>query len=172
MNYSLDDFFTSIIYVGFLGSVTEEIVFHALVYPLLRQKLPVCWAALVTGVIFSLTHLPNNDQTWTVTNFTLFFISATSIAILFAYITESSGSIWNAAWGHVMWNILLVQINISSSWGDNFLINYIVKADQPLITGGQGGITASMVTPIVCLLASALIAWRMKTRASLVDKRI
>lgn len=156
-----DTFFGLIMYVGFLGSVTEEFVFHGLVYPLFRQKISVWWSALVTGIIFALVHLPNNDG-WTVYSFSLFFFGALSIAILFAYITESSDSIWNAAWGHVVWNILMSIINISPKWYDTTLINVIIPKDVPLISGGDGGITISIVTPVICLLASTVIAWRLK----------
>ncbi|MBS4461789.1 CPBP family intramembrane metalloprotease [Aerococcaceae bacterium zg-B36] len=158
----VETFVGGIIYTGFLGSVTEEVIFHALIYPLFRQKLSVWWAALVTAIIFALVHLPNDNANWTITTFSQFFFSAVAIAILFAYITESSDSIWNAAWGHVIWNIMVYFINISPKWQDNFFINVIISKDVPLISGGEGGLTGSIITPLVCLLGSAAIAWRFK----------
>lgn len=152
--------FGLIIYTGFMGSVIEEVVYHGLVYPLLRQRLQVAPSAIITGIIFALSHMVNLE--YGLVDGIVFIATASALSIFFAYITEVTGSVWNAAWAHVAWNILATIISVSPTWSDQALLNYVVADDIPIITGGSGGITTSLVVVAVMAAGVAVTIWTNK----------
>lgn len=153
-----------IIYTGFFGSVVEEVVYHGVMYPLLRQRLGVLASAVITGVVFALSHMANPND-WTAAGMAVFFLVSTCMSVALGYVTEYTGSVWAAACLHVLWNIMTVGfLNIGTEARPDYLLNYVVEHDVPLLTGSTGGLTASlMVVPVmVGLIACVLLTARRR----------
>lgn len=151
-----------IIYVGMFGSIVEEVVFHGLMYPLMKKWLSPWWSAVVTGVVFAVAHMTNGG--WTPLSAACFMFTATAIAVYFAYVVEQSGSVWSAAWGHVVWNLVLNVTSIAAAPSDRALLNYVVTDDNPLLTGGDGGFGDSLISAVVVLACAGLVMWRGRRR--------
>lgn len=152
-------------FTGLFGSIIEEVVFRGLVYHLLRQRLSVFWSALASGILFAVVHAANPG--FTLTELLIFITMATIIGVYFAYLTELTGTVWAAAWGHLVWNMLNAVINISKQFDDYSFFNYIVKTEIPFLTGEKGGALFTFVGSVVLLVVTGGVAYVLRRQRQL-----
>lgn len=153
----------TVIYVGLVGSIIEELIYRGFIYHLLRQRLAVFPSALISGSIFALAHVFNPG--YTVLGFLLFVVFSTALGVLFAYMTEESGSIWGGALLHFIWNIVnVVLFNINSEEVATSFLNYVVEEHVFWFTGTET--SGSLFTPsaFVLLVLACLFLSRSQSK--------
>ena len=103
-----------------LAPLGEELFFRGFMYASLRGKLPVFWAALVTGGLFGAVHPVYGGTAWNLVP--VLAIAGFGMCLLY----ERTGSLWPAIGFHATMNIGVIYIVTGAAW-------------LPLaITGGAG----------------------------------
>jgi membrane protease YdiL (CAAX protease family) len=101
------------------GGGLEELGWRLLLQPALEKKVSFTFASLLTGIIWSLWHLPlffMQGATQSGTSFLIFAISTIGIAFFLAAIYRVSGSIWLCILFHGAYNSLYEIISFSEDY--------------------------------------------------------
>ena len=109
-------------------------------------------AVIVPSVLFGLLHIIGNSLDVVST---IQLVAAGSIVgILFSLITYESGSIWNSAAVHAVWNMIIVGgiLHIGSAADSASIFNFVLENKSFLISGGDFGIEASVISVLVYLV--------------------
>ncbi|MDM8212283.1 type II CAAX endopeptidase family protein [Enterococcus hirae] len=145
---------------GMAGGFVEEAVFRGVIMTSFSERFNRSVAVVVPSVIFGALHIIGNDLD--LGSIIQLLIAGTVVGILFSLITLESGSIWSSALVHGLWNVVIggSLIHIGPVAIGNTIFNFILKAESFLLTGGDFGIEASLISVIVYLLF-ILLAWKM-----------
>lgn len=81
---------------GLVVPLGEEVFFRGFAYPVLRNRIGVWPAIILTGLVFALLHFDV---------FGLLALTAAGIALTFLY--ERTGSLWSVVIAHGVWNVLV-----------------------------------------------------------------
>lgn len=139
------DFWWSVVRVGLVAGVVEEILFRGLLFRLLEYRVGTWLAIAVSALIFGLVHLANPLGS---------LMGAVGIAleagILFAAVYAYTRNLWVGIGLHAAWNVMqgpILGITVSGA------VTYQSTPPGPeILTGGPFGLEASIV-PIVLLTA-------------------
>jgi membrane protease YdiL (CAAX protease family) len=102
-----------------LGGGLEELGWRWLLQPALEKKMNFTFASLLTGIIWSLWHLPlffMQGAAQSEMNFLIFAINVIGLAFFLAAIYRASGSIWLCILFHGAWNSLTEIIRLSEDY--------------------------------------------------------
>lgn len=149
----------SIFSVGVVAGVSEEIFFRGVLHRLVEQGLGTWGAVGVSGLIFGLMHLGNPQATlWGA------IAIALEAGVLFGVLYSLTRSLWimiglHAAWNIVQGPIFGAVVSGSSERGHGFLRSSHSGPD--LLTGGQFGPEASVVSVALLMLLAGWLAWRL-----------
>ncbi len=150
--------------------VVDEVIFHGLMYTLMKTWLSPWWAATFTGTVFATAHLFLSSYgyrftfSWTPSGTVQVILTSTALAIFLAAVVELTGSVWNAAWCHVVWKLVLALTSIDTVQGDNILFSYVITDDNRLLTGHDGRFGDSLLTVPVLLVCAGLLMWLARRR--------
>lgn len=146
----------TILTVGFMAGIVEEILFRGICYRLLEDAFG-SWAAIgVSALVFGLIHLGNSNATMQ---------GAIGIALeaglLFAALYAFTRNLWLVMGLHFAWNvvqgpILGIVVSGSSASGSGFIRSSMVGPEW--LSGGVFGVEASAVTIV---LLTAVGVWLM-----------
>jgi membrane protease YdiL (CAAX protease family) len=89
-----------------IGPLTEEIVYRGLLYRAFRDRIGVPMALLLSGLIFAITHLELDH-----------IVALWLIGVIFAWVTERSGSLLPAIAAHSLYNGLSLGLYLWSRGG-------------------------------------------------------
>jgi membrane protease YdiL (CAAX protease family) len=92
-----------------LAPLVEEVFFRGFMYGSLRGKLPVFWAALVTGAVFAAIHPLFGAANWNLVP----VLALAGVAMCLLY--ERTGSIWPAIAFHFVMNVGILTIVTGSA---------------------------------------------------------
>lgn len=130
-------------------SFAEEFLVRGLIQQALAKKNRLL-SILGPSILFSLMHLGNN-------NFSLVaMINTFLIGLLFAFMTDITGSLWMAAGAHSVWNFLLgpfFGLAVSGIPMDETLLSFLVVPDKETISGGSYGPEASILVLIIIIIS-------------------
>jgi membrane protease YdiL (CAAX protease family) len=157
--------------VGLMASVavTEEILLRGIVFRLV-EEMAGTWSALgFSAALFGVLHLVNPDATiW----------GAAAIAIeagvMLAAAYLATGSLWVPIGVHFGWNLAQAGIfacTVSGSADASAGLFESTMNGSVLLTGGEFGPEASIVSVLVCLLASAFFLRLARRRGRLPVRR-
>jgi len=154
----------AICYFGFATGVVEEAVFRGVIMTALERKWNRRIAVLVPSMIFGLLHVIGNDLDFIST--LQLFVAGTFVGILFSLVTYESKSIWCSSFMHGIWNIFMCTgiLNIGVETDSGCLFNYVLDTKSFLISGGDFGIEASIVSVFVYIFFSGLALILCKKR--------
>jgi membrane protease YdiL (CAAX protease family) len=153
---------------AFAAAVLEELLLRAVLFRILEEAAGTTVAVAVSAVVFGLLHAFNPGATP---------VSTAAIAIeagvLLALAYALTHNLWLAIGIHMAWNFAegsLFGASVSGGATAPSLVRATLSGPQ-LLTGGSFGPEASVVSVIVCLVASAIIAamilrrggWRPRT---------
>lgn len=154
--------------VAFAAAVLEELLLRAVLFRILEEATGTTVAVAVSAAVFGLLHALNPGATP---------VSTAAIAIeagvLLALAYALTHNLWLAIGIHMSWNFAegnLFGASVSGGAPAPSVVRATLTGPQ-LLTGGAFGPEASLVTVIVCLVASAIIAamilrrggWRPRT---------
>lgn len=145
-----------IIYFGIATGIVEEAVFRGVIMTALERRYNKTVAILVPSMIFGLIHITGRDLDFI--SVLQLFVAGSMVGILFSLVTYQSGSIWNSAIIHAVWNAIIIGgiLNIGVEVDKNSIINYTLKTKSFLISGGDFGIEASIVSVLAYIIFATL----------------
>ena len=157
-NSSVDTLFAwklitgAVFFYGIGTGIVEEMIFRGVIMRTLEERWNKKVAIIVPSVLFGLMHIITRELDFL--SIIQLLIAGSIVGILFSLVTYESGSIWNAALIHAVWNMIIVGgiLNIGATPSEYAIYNYVLDSDSFLITGGDFGIEAS----VVAILAYAI----------------
>ncbi|MEG2406603.1 MAG: CPBP family intramembrane glutamate endopeptidase, partial [Clostridiales bacterium] len=103
----------------------------------------------------------------------LVFVAGTLAGVMFSLITIETKSIWNSAFVHALWNIVMIGgvLSIGNAVDEYSIYTYVIGSKSFMITGGDFGIESSVISviayAIVSLIAFRAIKNKIKTQEEL-----
>ncbi|WP_229512807.1 CPBP family intramembrane glutamic endopeptidase [Massilia sp. AB1] len=134
-----------------LVALTEEMLFRGVVFRISEQSIGSRWAIIVSAVVFSAAHLPNDG------------VSPVAVAALAVYsvmqaaIFMRTRRLWMCIASHLAWNYFVGQIfsaTVSGHQAEAGLLRGELSGSI-LLTGGAFGVEGSVVTLVVLCAAAA-----------------
>ncbi|MDE5858853.1 MAG: CPBP family intramembrane metalloprotease, partial [Oscillospiraceae bacterium] len=127
-------------------------------------------AVIVPSAMFGAVHVLNGKLS--LVSFIQLLIAGSIVGILFSLVTYESGSIWSAALMHSIWNMCMASgiLNIGTEPMNTCIFNYVLESRSTLITGGEFGAEASVISVAAYLIFTviAVILLRKKSREAAV----
>lgn len=138
-------------FYGLGAGITEELVFRGVIMGCLEQRTNKYVAVLVPSVLFGMLHLIGNDLD--IISAVQVVAAGSVVGILFSLITYENGSIWNSAVVHAVWNMVFVSgvLHIGSNADSSSICSFVLENKSFLISGGDFGIEASVISVMVYL---------------------
>lgn len=132
--------------ISIAGGTVEEAVFRGVIMKAIEIRWNKTAAVIIPSAVFGILHILNGSLSFI--GFIQLIAAGSIVGILFSLVTYESGSIWSGAFMHCIWNIFTAGsiLNISSEAMENALINFVLKTKSPLITGGDFGTDASIIS--------------------------
>ncbi|MBU5426756.1 CPBP family intramembrane metalloprotease [Tissierella pigra] len=152
----------ALFYYGIGAGVVEEMVFRGIVMHTLERRWNKVVAILIPSMAFGLLHLIGREMNFV--SILLLFVAGTSVGIMFSLITYESGSVWYSAIIHGIWNCIMIGgvLNIGPTYDSEAIFSYVLKSKSIIITGGDFGIEASIVSIVGYILFSLLAFYLWK----------
>lgn len=146
-----------ILFTGLGAGIVEEIIFRGVIMNTLKESHGIRFAVIVPSLIFGAIHVLGME--FNIINWLLVLASGTAVGIMFSLIALDQHSIWNSAIVHALWNSIIIggYLWIGSTSYDYAIYNYVLQSNSFLLTGGEFGIEASLISVIgyliVCFIA-------------------
>ena len=138
----------------------EEIAFRGILYRILEEKLGMNWALLISGVLFGLAHITNDNITFQS------LLGVISGGLLMGALFSYRRRMWLPIFAHYGWNLAQVLFGINLSGTDKFSDIAIFKTtlNGPVaITGGEFGIENSIFA-IIFVTIVFVVFYRLTKR--------
>ena len=151
-----DSVTSSVLVVGIAVGTVEEAVFRGVVMKSLEMRWGKAVAVIIPSAAFGAAHALNGKLS--LVSFIQLLIAGSIVGILFSLVTYESGSIWSAALMHSIWNIFMASsiFNIGTEPMDTCIFNYVLETKSPLITGGEFGAEASVISIAAYLIFTVI----------------
>ena len=161
----------TIFFYGFAAGAVEEMIFRGVIMGMLEQRIRQVKAVLLPSVLFAVVHMVGGS--FDVMSMLQLLVSGSLVGILFSLIAIESGSIWNSALVHGIWNMVMAGgiLHIGKAIDSQALYNWVLNTDETLWTGGEFGAEASLIAITVYLLVICLAVWRMQNPEKVARKR-
>ena len=144
----------------------EELIFRGIIMGCLGKRFNIQIAVIVPSVLFGLLHIIGNDLNFI--SIIQLLIAGSIVGVLFSLIAYGSNSIWNSAIVHGIWNIVIIGgiLHIGNEADSSSIFNFILDNKSFLISGGDFGIEASIISILVYLLFIVLAAIQVKRKGT------
>ena len=161
----------TIFFYGFAAGAVEEMIFRGVIMGMLEQRIGRVKAVLLPSILFAVVHMVGGS--FDVMSMLQLLVSGSLVGILFSLIAMESGSIWNSALVHGIWNMVMAGgiLHIGKAIDSQVLYNWVLNTDETLWTGGEFGAEASLIAITVYLLVIGLALWRMQNPEKVARKR-
>ena len=132
----------------------------------LEKRFNIQIAVIVPSVLFGLLHIIGNDLNFI--SIIQLLIAGSIVGVLFSLIAYGSNSIWNSAIVHGIWNIVIIGgiLHIGNEADSSSIFNFILDNKSFLISGGDFGIEASIISILVYLLFIVLATIQIKRKGT------
>ncbi len=152
-----------IVYNGIAAAIAEEVLFRGVLLNVFRKRWNTVVGVIVPSVIFGLIHI-TEMQEFNLLDCIQLVVAGTLVGIMFSVIAVRTGSVWNSAVVHSVWNLVMAGgiVKIGSAPSENALVNYVLNSKSFALTGGAFGVESSVIA-IAAYAAVALIlvfAWK------------
>lgn len=144
-----------VLYVGIGTGIVEEAVFRGFIMTALERRWNRWTAVLLPSVLFGALHIIGNELD--LLSMVQLVLAGTMVGVLFSLVALESGSIWNGALIHGVWNAaLLAFLHIGPEPDSGSLFSYLPETRNFLLTGGDFGAEASVISIAAYALFAAL----------------
>lgn len=152
----------AILFFGFATGIVEEMIFRGVIMGCLERRFNRTVAILVPSILFGALHVIGNKLSFI--SIIQLLIAGSLVGILFSLITYETGSIWNSAIVHGIWNMVMIGgiLQIGSQADSNAIFNFVFNSKSFLISGGDFGIEASVLSILVYALFSIFAFLRLR----------
>lgn len=157
-----------IFFYGIGAGLVEEMIFRGLIMSALEYRWNQYVAIAIPSILFAVLHIAGNPLSFT--SFVQLLIAGSIVGILFSLVTYESGNVWNSAIMHGIWNMMVIGgiLHIGGAADTQSIYSYVLNTKSFLITGGDFGIEASIVSIlayVVFILLAIVLIGRQKKRA-------
>ena len=161
----------TIFFYGFAAGAVEEMILRGVIMGMFEQRIGRVKAVLLPSILFAVVHMVGSS--FDVMSMLQLLVSGSLVGILFSLIAMESGSIWNSALVHGIWNMVMAGgiLHIGKAIDSQALYNWVLNTDETLWTGGEFGAEASLIAITVYLLVICLALWRMQNPEKVARKR-
>lgn len=134
----------AIAFFGLAVGFVEEAIFRGVIMSTLQRRWNRKAAIWIPSVLFALLHLIGNDLDFL--SIVQLLIAGTLVGVLFSFIVWESGSVWNSALVHGVWNMVMIGgiLHIGSTPDSTCVVNFVLGNPSFLLSGGDFGIEASV----------------------------
>lgn len=165
------DSITSAVFVsGLAVGAVEEAVFRGVIMKALEMRWNKAVAIIVPSAAFGAAHVLNGKLS--LVSFIQLLVAGSVVGVLFSLVTYESGSIWSAAFMHSIWNMCMASgiLNIYTEPVDTCIFNYVLESKSALITGGEFGAEASVISIGAYLIFIVIAAVLLKKKSERSEK--
>ncbi|MEG2512705.1 MAG: type II CAAX endopeptidase family protein [Acetivibrio sp.] len=161
----------AIFFTGLGAGIVEEIVFRGFIMNALSMRFNKTIAIIVPSLLFGVAHTIGMDFDFR--SCALVLVAGTLVGVMFSLITIETKSIWNSAFVHALWNIVMIGgvLSIGNAVDEYSIYTYVIGSKSFMITGGDFGIESSVISviayAIVSLIAFRAIKNKIKTQEEL-----
>ena len=152
-----------IVYSSIGAAVVEEVLFRGVMMNLLKKRWNSAVGVIVPSVIFAAMHIMEMEE-FKPLDVVQLLVAGTLVGIMFSLIAIRTGSVWNSAIVHAVWNLVMVGgiLNIGGAASESALMNYVLDPKSFMLTGGAFGIESSVIAIIAyaAVIAFLLFAGR------------
>lgn len=154
----------AIFFYGLATGIVEEVIFRGIIMGCLEKRFNIQIAVVVPSILFGLLHIIGNTLDFL--SVIQLLIAGSIVGILFSLIAYESNSVWNNAIVHGIWNMVIVGgvLYIGNEADSSSIFNFILDNKSFLISGGDFGIEASIISIFVYLLFILLATVCMKQK--------
>ena len=149
-NMNADQIFSTlsagIVFSGLAAGLVEEMVFRGVILNLLKNKWNTMVAVIIPSVLFGAVHIIG--MSFSIGSSILVIIAGTMVGIMFSMIAIESGSVWNSAVVHAVWNIVIIGggLFIGDKADEYSVMTYVLDSKSFQVTGGEFGIESSIIS--------------------------
>ena len=134
-----------VLYFGLGTGIVEEAVFRGFIMTALERRWNRRAAVLLPSVLFGALHIIGSRLDFP--SMIQLVLAGTMVGVLFSLTALESGSIWSGALIHGVWNAaLLALLHIGPEPDPGSLFNYLPETENFLLTGGDFGVEASVIS--------------------------
>ena len=152
-----------VLYVGIGTGIVEEAVFRGFIMTALERRWNRWAAVLLPSVLFGALHIIGSELD--LLSMVQLVLAGTMVGVLFSLVALESGSIWNGALIHGVWNAaLLALVHIGPEPDPGSLFSYLPETKNFLLTGGDFGVEASVISIAAYALFAALALVLLRKR--------
>ena len=156
---------SGILFMGVAAGIVEEAVFRGILMTALEKRWGRGIAVLVPSVLFGAVHIMGNELDALST--VQLIAAGTMVGVMFSLVACESGNIWNSALMHGVWNsVMLTVLHIGPEADPGAFFSYIPESGSFLLTGGDFGVEASVISAAAYALFAGL-AWYLLHKKSL-----
>ena len=150
----------ALVFYGLAAGIAEELVFRGLIMGSLERAFDVRFAVLLPSVLFGALHLIGGGVS--LLGALQLIIAGSLVGILFSLITLESGSVWNAAIVHGLWNAVFAGgfVHVGNTAEREAVFSLVFNSSSFLLTGGDFGGEASLVSALAYAVFG-LLAYRL-----------
>ena len=150
-----------IFYLGLGAGVVEEAVFRGVIMTALERRWGRGAAVLIPSILFGAVHIMGSELD--VPSMIQLVLAGTMVGVLFSLVTLESGNIWNSAFIHGVWNCVILSVLCIGPEADpSALFSYVPASSNFLLTGGDFGVEASVVSVAAYAAFAALAYWLLR----------
>jgi hypothetical protein len=144
-------------YTAIGSGFVEEIIFRGVIMNLLKKRWNTTVAVLLPSFVFALGHVAGAGSG--IADRLLVIIAGTAAGVMFSLIAMKSGSVWNSAVVHTVWNLFMVGggLTIGTKAADDALVTYVLSSKSLILTGGQFGIESSLIAVIAYIVVAVTV---------------
>ena len=161
-NQIFDTLSAGIFFTGIAAGFVEEMVFRGVILNLLKERWNIVATVLVPSIVFGCLHVLGMD--FTIESSLLVIAAGSLVGIMFSLIALRSGSVWNSAIVHAVWNIVIIggDLTIADKVDEYSVMTYVLSSKSFAVTGGEFGIESSLIALIAYAAVSIiiLISWK------------
>lgn len=152
-----------ICYYSIAAGIVEEMVFRGGIMGLLEKWKNIKIAIIVPSVLFGLIHILNGALG--PISLIQLVAAGTVVGILFSMIAYYYDNFWNNALVHALWNASTIGVmHIGTEPYESSIYTYVLKSRSMMITGGDFGIEASIISILAYSLFIAILALMLRRK--------
>ena len=144
------------------AGIVEELVFRGIIMGLLENRTNFKITLIVPSVLFGAAHMVGANLSFL--SIIQLLIAGTLVGILFSLIAKYSDSIWEGAIVHTVWNASAAFVAIGTTAKNESVFTYVLKTRSFLITGGDFGMEASVISIAAYLVVIFFVLCLIKRR--------
>ena len=148
--------------------VVEEVLFRGVIMNLLKKRWNTVVAVVLPSVLFGAVHIMGLEEP-NPADCVQVVIAGTLVGIMFSLIALRTGSVWNGALVHAVWNLVMCGgiLAIGAQPSEGSLVTFVMQSKSFLLTGGAFGAEASVIAIaayLMVIIALAMSGKAVRTR--------